>query len=411
MPHVYLIKEGEEKQAQVLVPDIIGMCIVKIAKITAKKTERELERFTEEQKRRGTIQQNIPAPQVNFYIYGDTFLPPTKKSVDFCARVSSELLMLYLSGKIKPSSDTKTPGEIIAEVSDIFFLSIRMSEEPERKKEKDGDDKSGKETKNTSVLTEIDESERPDKVDRRFQAVVEDEIFRIKDGWDYERAVKILQDLKNSEVMKKAFVMSPETTYISLDTEIEEGVLIYPDAVLISSFIGSGSIIGKGAFILHSRIGPNTKVMPYSYLEEVEVEGESQIGPFARTRPNVLIRKGAKIGNFVELKNSEIGEGSKAQHFSYIGDAKIGRNVNIGAGTVTCNYDGEKKSQTEIHDNAFIGSGSMLVAPIKVGEWGYTAAGSTITKDVPEGALAIERAELKFIHRWGEKKLKKKKKK
>ena len=397
MPHVYLIKEGEEKQAEVRVPDIIGMCIVKIARVTAEKTEKELEKFIEEQKQRGIVPQNVNVPQVNFYIHGDTFLPPTKKVIDFCTKLSAELIMLYLSGKIKMISENK--GQITAEVSDIFFISLQMDERTENKIEKDGRE-----------LAEIDEAEKPAKVERKFPNYVE-EIFRIKDGWDYERAVKILQKLKNSEVMKKAFVMSPETTYISLDTEIEDGVLIYPDAVLISSFVGKGSIIGKGAFLLHSRIGPNTKVMPYSYLEEVEVEGESQIGPFARTRPTVVIRKGAKIGNFVELKNSEIGEGSKAQHFSYIGDAKIGRNVNIGAGTVTCNYDGERKSQTVIEDNAFIGSGSMLVAPLKVGEWGYTAAGSTITKDVPQGTLAIERAELKFIPGWGEKKLKKKKKK
>lgn len=398
MPHVYLIKEGEEKQAEVRVPDIIGMCIVKIARITAERTEKELEKFIEEQKQRGIIPQDLNVPRVNLYIHGDTFLPPTKKVIDFCAKLSAELLMLYLSGKIKVNSESE--GEITAEVSDIFFISLQMGEYSESKEVKNGKE----------FVEKIDEAEKLDKVERKFQNYVE-EIFRIKDGWDYERAVKIVQKLKNSEVMKKAFVVSPETTYISLDTEIEDGVLIYPDVVLISSFVGKGSIIGKGVFLIHSRIGPNTKVMPYSYLEEVEVEGESQIGPFARTRPTVVIRKGAKIGNFVELKNSEIGEGSKAQHFSYIGDAKIGRNVNIGAGTVTCNYDGEKKSQTEIQDNAFIGSGSMLVAPLKVEEWGYTAAGSTITKDVPQGTLAIERAELKFIPGWGEKKLKKKKKK
>ncbi len=132
----------------------------------------------------------------------------------------------------------------------------------------------------------------------------------------------------------------------------------------------------------------------------------AQIGPFARIRPETKIFEGAKIGNFVEVKKSAVGKNSKASHLSYIGDSVIGENVNIGAGVITCNYDGEKKHVTEIEDGCFIGSDSQLVAPVKVGKNSYVGSGTTVTKNVPEGALAISRVPQKNIEGWASKKKK-----
>jgi bifunctional UDP-N-acetylglucosamine pyrophosphorylase/glucosamine-1-phosphate N-acetyltransferase len=135
-------------------------------------------------------------------------------------------------------------------------------------------------------------------------------------------------------------------------------------------------------------------------IEEAVVKNNVQIGPFANLRPDTLIEDDAKIGNFVELKKSKVGVGSKVPHLSYVGDCTLGQNVNIGAGTITCNYDGANKNRTDIGDGAFIGSDTMLVAPIKIGKNATTAAGSTITKDVPENTLAIERSKQVSIKNW-----------
>jgi bifunctional UDP-N-acetylglucosamine pyrophosphorylase/glucosamine-1-phosphate N-acetyltransferase len=142
----------------------------------------------------------------------------------------------------------------------------------------------------------------------------------------------------------------------------------------------------------------------FTFIEGAELEEEVRVGPFSRIRPTTLIRKGAKVGNFVEVKNSILDEGSKANHLAYIGDAEIGKDVNIGAGTITCNYDGKKKHKTIIDDNVFVGSNTELVAPVRVGKYAIIGAGSTITRDVPEGALAISRSQQRHIEGYGRKK-------
>ena len=158
------------------------------------------------------------------------------------------------------------------------------------------------------------------------------------------------------------------------------------------------------SFIRDSVLDDKVTIEGFVVMEGAELEEEVRVGPFSRIRPTTLIRKGAKIGNFVEVKNSVLDEGSKANHLAYIGDTEIGKDVNIGAGTITCNYDGKKKHRTIIEDNVFVGSNTELVAPVRIGKYAVIGAGSTITKDVPEGALAITRAQQRHIEGYGRKK-------
>ncbi|MDD8013579.1 MAG: DapH/DapD/GlmU-related protein [Acidobacteriota bacterium] len=185
------------------------------------------------------------------------------------------------------------------------------------------------------------------------------------------------------------------------------------------SFIGSGIVmrgdcrIGRNValypncFIANSRIGDNCVILPGSVILDSQIERNVQLGPYCHVRLGSLVREGAKMGNFVEMKKSVLGRGSKAMHLSYIGDATVGSKVNIGAGTITCNYDGKKKNPTIIGDNVFIGSGTELVAPITVSSDSYVGAGSTITEDVPRYALALARQRQKNIAGWVTRKRKK----
>lgn len=235
--------------------------------------------------------------------------------------------------------------------------------------------------------------------------------FKIKSGFDFSRAVKIVQGIKNRMVCENSFLISPEETFISLDSEIGEGCVIYPYTLIVSSIVERDVMIYQGNTILSSKIGKGTEILPYCYIEGADINENVKVGPFCRMRPSVVVKSGAKIGNFAEIKNSEIGENTKIQHFSYIGDAVIGKDVNIGAGTVTCNFDGVKKNQTIIEDGAFVGSGSMLIAPLKLGHHSYIGAGSAINKNVPPYSLAVERAEIRIIHDWAKSKFKKKEEK
>ncbi len=184
---------------------------------------------------------------------------------------------------------------------------------------------------------------------------------------DLARAFKLASVMKIEELWEGGVtILDPDTTYISLDTVIGEDTVIYPNTYIESSTIGKGSRIGPNVVIISSQVGDNVWVGPFSYI-----------------RPGTVIKDNAKVGSFVEVKNSQIGEGSKVPHLSYIGDAIIGRNVNVGAGTITCNYDGYRKHQTVIEDDAFIGSNTSLVAPVTVGARSVTGAGSVVTKDIP----------------------------
>ena len=198
-------------------------------------------------------------------------------------------------------------------------------------------------------------------------------------------------------------IADPETTYISDSVIIGKDTTVYPNTYIYGETrIGDGCRVGPSVYIEDSRIGNNVEIRFSSYLTGCEVENGVVMGPFCHLRPEAKIKDRAKIGNFVEIKKSEIGVGSKVPHLSYVGDADIGDGVNIGAGTITCNYDGVNKHRTVVEDRAFIGSDTMLVAPIRVGRDATTAAGSTITKDVTPGALAIERAGQKEITGWAE---------
>ncbi|WP_299770675.1 bifunctional UDP-N-acetylglucosamine diphosphorylase/glucosamine-1-phosphate N-acetyltransferase GlmU [uncultured Pseudoteredinibacter sp.] len=164
--------------------------------------------------------------------------------------------------------------------------------------------------------------------------------------------------------------------------------------------IGNNVYIGPNCVITDSKIGDNTTIKANSVLEDTVIAGDSDIGPFARLRPGTELGKGAKIGNFVETKKAKVGEGSKINHLSYVGDAELGTDVNVGAGTITCNYDGVNKSKTTIGDGAFIGSNTSLVAPVTVASEATVGAGSTVAKDVAEGELAVARAKQRNIANW-----------
>jgi bifunctional UDP-N-acetylglucosamine pyrophosphorylase/glucosamine-1-phosphate N-acetyltransferase len=193
-------------------------------------------------------------------------------------------------------------------------------------------------------------------------------------------------DVREVAQTSGATIMDLKSTYIDPGIEVGPGTVIYPNTTLIGqTTIGARCRIGPNAVISDSRIEDEVTVVA-SFVEGAVIESGADVGPFSHLRPGAHLEPGVHIGNFVEVKASRIGAGSRAGHFSYIGDAKIGAEVNIGAGTVTCNYDGENKNETVIEDGAFIGSDTMLVAPVRVGREAATGAGSVVTKDVPDGA-------------------------
>ena len=196
-------------------------------------------------------------------------------------------------------------------------------------------------------------------------------------------------------------ILEPERTSIEPGVAVGEDTIIHPGVSLLGkTAVGRGCVIHQGAWLADSTVGDGTNIAPYSVLEGAEVGDVCRVGPFARLRPAARLRKGARVGNFVEVKNSILGEGAKANHLAYVGDATVGDGANLGAGVVTCNYDGTRKHPTEIGAGAFIGSDTMLVAPVQVGEGASTAAGSIITRNVPAGALAVGRVRQKNLEGW-----------
>jgi len=188
-------------------------------------------------------------------------------------------------------------------------------------------------------------------------------------------------------------VEDPATTRVGPEVKVERGALLRPFTILEGrTVVGAGAALGPFVRLVDMEIGPNAQVLDHCLLRESVVEAGASVGPFAHLRPGSRVGARAKVGNFVELKKTHLGDGSKAQHLSYLGDATIGPDVNIGAGTITCNYDGVSKSPTRIEPGAFVGSDSILVAPVTIGAGAYVAAGSTITEDVPKDALALGRA-------------------
>lgn len=196
--------------------------------------------------------------------------------------------------------------------------------------------------------------------------------------------------------------VDPYNTYIGPDVKIGKGTVIYPNVCIEGKvLIGENTIIHMGCSIKDTVIG-NECVLRYVVADTAEIGNNVKIGPFVNLRPNTHIQGDCKIGDFVEIKNSNLGLGSKAPHLSYIGDADVGSQVNIGCGAIFVNYDGIKKHRTHIGDRAFIGCNTNLIAPLKLGSDTFTAAGSTITRDVPDGALSVERGEQKNIAGWVE---------
>ncbi|MCS7313377.1 MAG: bifunctional UDP-N-acetylglucosamine diphosphorylase/glucosamine-1-phosphate N-acetyltransferase GlmU [Acidobacteria bacterium] len=195
--------------------------------------------------------------------------------------------------------------------------------------------------------------------------------------------------------------LAPDRVWLSADVVLGADVVVYPDVVLEgSTVIGDRTVLYPGVRIRDSRVGSDAVVWDHSVIEGSLIGDRCQVGPMARLRPGTVLEAEARIGNFVEVKNSRIGTGSKALHLTYLGDATVGRNVNVGAGTITCNYDGVEKHPTVIEDDVFIGSDSQLVAPVRVGRGAYVAAGSTITRDVPPDSLAIARARQENKEGW-----------
>ena len=183
--------------------------------------------------------------------------------------------------------------------------------------------------------------------------------------------------LRNKFLKKGVKMIAPDTVFFSENTKIGKNVTIEPYVVIAENV----------------SVGNNVKILSFSHLEGVKIENNVNVGPYARLRPGTVLKSGSKVGNFVELKKSIIGKDSKINHLSYVGDAKIGKKVNVGAGTITCNYDGIKKSKTIIEDSVFVGSNSSLVAPIKLEKKSIVGAGSVITKKVSKNSLALTRSE------------------
>jgi len=188
--------------------------------------------------------------------------------------------------------------------------------------------------------------------------------------------------------------LNPESIHIDDEVRIGVGSVVYPNVTLLgNTVIGEKVVIESGAFIKNSKINNGSEILAHSYLEDALVHEEVTIGPMARLRPGADIGAESKIGNFVEVKKSKLAKGVKVSHLSYVGDAEIGENTNIGCGFITCNYDGVNKHKTKIGSNTFIGSDCQMVAPIEIGNDAFVAAGSTITKNVPDGAFGIARGQ------------------
>jgi bifunctional UDP-N-acetylglucosamine pyrophosphorylase/glucosamine-1-phosphate N-acetyltransferase len=219
------------------------------------------------------------------------------------------------------------------------------------------------------------------------------EIRGVNSRRDLAEVSGIVRNAKIEELMAAGVtVIDPATTFVESDVQIGADTVLHPNVYLEGrTVIGAACEIQAGTRLVNATVGDRVTIRNYCIVTDSTVADGAVLGPFAHLRPGSVVEAEAHIGNFVELKKTTLGRGSKASHLAYLGDAAIGDNVNIGAGTITCNYDGEKKHQTVIGDGAFIGSDSQLIAPVTVGRGAYVAAGSSITDDVPDGALAIAR--------------------
>jgi bifunctional UDP-N-acetylglucosamine pyrophosphorylase / glucosamine-1-phosphate N-acetyltransferase len=220
-----------------------------------------------------------------------------------------------------------------------------------------------------------------------------DEIRGINSRRELAEVSRLVRNAKNEELLAAGVTLiDPATTYVEADVDVGADTVIHPNVYLEGrTVIGAACEIHAGTRLVNATVGDRVTIRNYCVITDSTVESDAVLGPFAHLRPGSVVRSEAHVGNFVELKKATLGRKSKASHLTYLGDATIGDNVNIGAGTITCNYDGKLKHQTVIGDGAFIGSDSQLIAPVTVGKGAYVAAGSSITDDVPDEALAITR--------------------
>jgi bifunctional UDP-N-acetylglucosamine pyrophosphorylase/glucosamine-1-phosphate N-acetyltransferase len=232
------------------------------------------------------------------------------------------------------------------------------------------------------------------------------EIRGINSRTELAEVSRIVRQTKNEELMAAGVtIIDPTTTYIDPDVQVGPDTVIHPGVLLEGQTrIGAACELHAQVRIVDSEIGDQVTVNNFCLIVGAQVADGAQVGPFAHLRPETRVGEKAKVGNFVELKKTTLGPGSKANHLSYLGDATIGANVNVGAGTITCNYDGERKHPTVIEDGAFIGSDTQLIAPVRVGKGAYVGAGSSITEDVPAGALGIARGRQSNVQGWVERK-------
>ena len=235
-----------------------------------------------------------------------------------------------------------------------------------------------------------------------------DEIRGINSRAELAEVSRIVRQQKNNELMEAGVTIEdPATTYVDRSVAIAADTILHPCVSLEGrTTIGAGCEIHSGARIVDSRIGDRVTILNHCVITGSTIANDVSIGPFAHLRPDSDVRDHAKVGNFVELKRTVLGPRSKANHLSYLGDATIGQNVNVGAGTITCNYDGATKSQTVIEDGAFIGSDTQLVAPVTIKQGAYVGSGTTIREDVPAGALAVSAGKQRNIEHWVEQKKK-----
>ena len=234
-------------------------------------------------------------------------------------------------------------------------------------------------------LTDAIALAKADGLDTRMLRGSADEVLGVNSRAELAQAEAAMQQRLRGKVMAEgATLVAPETVFLSHDTRIGKDVLIEPNVI-----IGPGVVIEDGATI-----------RGFCHFDGAHIGPKAEVGPFARLRPGAELGPSAKVGNFVEMKNSEIAEGAKVTHLTYVGDASVGARANIGAGTITCNYDGIAKYRTEIGAGAFIGSNSSLVAPVKIGEGAYVGSGSVISKDVAAGRACADRAPQEERHGW-----------
>jgi bifunctional UDP-N-acetylglucosamine pyrophosphorylase / glucosamine-1-phosphate N-acetyltransferase len=240
---------------------------------------------------------------------------------------------------------------------------------------------------------------------KSFLHPISTEVLGVNTRRDLMEANRVMRGRILDSHLKNGVTLLDDNVFIDRAVTIGQDTLIYPNSYILgTTVIGRDVTVGPNVIIKDSRIGDGVTVEGFVVIEGGVVDSGATVGPFSRIRPATHLAPGVRIGNFVEVKNSTIGENTRAGHLAYIGDAELGKDVNIGAGTITCNYDGQRKHRTIIEDNVFVGSNTSLVAPVTVRKDSIIGAGSTITKDVPEGSLAVERSVQKHMKGHGRRK-------